>query len=117
MTAVRYISAIICFGLGIALVFAAVQSMYSSLGLGDNPGAPIAAGVGAMFLLGSYLLVRPRKIDRARIWDTNPREKLLPDWPARQNGGKADGARKRKKCIGDSLEGRSMRMAREPPIY
>jgi hypothetical protein len=90
MTAVRYISAIICFGLGIALVFAAVQSMYSSLGLGDNPGAPIAAGVGAMFLLGSYLLVRPRKIDRASNFDSKPRAKPLPDSPARPNRWKAD---------------------------
>jgi len=58
MTAVRYFSAIICIGAGVALAFAAVQSMYSSLGLGDNPGAAIAAGVGAMFLLATYLLLR-----------------------------------------------------------
>jgi hypothetical protein len=57
MTAVRYVFAFICIGLGVALAFAAVQSMYSSLGLGDNPGAAIAAGVGAMFLLGAYLLL------------------------------------------------------------
>ena len=48
MTAVKYVSAIICFGLGVALAFAAAQSMYSSVGLGDNPGGPIVAGVGAM---------------------------------------------------------------------
>lgn len=58
MTAVRYVSAIICIGLGVTFAFAAVQSMYSSLGLGDNPGAAVAAGVGAMFLLGTYLLLR-----------------------------------------------------------
>ena len=72
MAALRYVFAIICFGIGVTLAFAAVQSMYSSLGLGDNPGAAIAAGVGAMFLLGTYLLLR-RKIDRASNFDSRPR--------------------------------------------
>jgi hypothetical protein len=72
MTAVRYVSAIICFGIGVTLAFAAVQSMYSSLGLGDNPGAPIVAGIGGMFLLGTYLLLR-RKTDRASNFDSRPR--------------------------------------------
>ena len=62
MTAVKYVSAIICFGLGVALAFAAVQSMYSSVGLGDNPGGPIVAGVGAMFLLVTHLLLRPSEL-------------------------------------------------------
>jgi hypothetical protein len=78
MTAVRYVSAIISIGVGVALAFAAVQSMYSSLGLGDNPGAAIAAGVGGMFLLGTYLLlrrnirasdVRARRLSSAYITD------------------------------------------------
>jgi hypothetical protein len=60
MTAVKYVSAIIRFGLGVALAFAAVQSMYSSLGLGDNPGGPIVAGVGAMFLLVTIFAVAPK---------------------------------------------------------
>ena len=49
--AVRYVFAIICFGLGGALAFAAVQSMYTPLGHGDNPNAAIAAGIGAICLL------------------------------------------------------------------
>lgn len=72
MTAARYVSAIICFGIGVTLAFAAVQSMYSALGLGDNPGAPIAAGIGGMFLLATYLLLR-QKTDRASNFDSRPR--------------------------------------------
>lgn len=72
MAAVRYVSAIICIGLGVTLAFAAVQSMYTSLGLGDNPGAAIVAGVGAMFLLGTYLLLRQKR-DRASNFDSRPR--------------------------------------------
>lgn len=67
MIAMRYVSAIICFGIGVTLAFAAVQSMYSSLGLGDNPSGAIAAGVEAMFLLGTYLLVR--RNDRVNNFD------------------------------------------------
>jgi hypothetical protein len=89
MTAVKYVSAIICFGLGVALAFAAVQSMYSSLGLGDNPGGPIVAGVGAMFLLVTYLLLR-RKIDRPSSFDIKPRAKPLSDSTTRSNRWKAD---------------------------
>ena len=64
MTAVRYVSAIICFGIGVALAFAAVQSMYSALGLGDNPGAPIVAGIGGMFFSWDIFAGAP-KTDRA----------------------------------------------------
>jgi hypothetical protein len=79
MTAVRYVSAIICFGLGVTLAFAAVQSMYTSLGLGDNPVAAMTAGVGAMFLLGTYLLLR--RNDRAsnlRAMRPRPNAELRP---------------------------------------
>jgi hypothetical protein len=72
MTAVRYFSAIICFGIGVTLAFATVQPMYSALSLGDNPEAPIVAGIGGMFLLGTYLLLR-RKTDRASNFDSRPR--------------------------------------------
>jgi hypothetical protein len=89
MTAVKYVSAIICFGLGVALAFAAVQSMYSSVGLGDNPGGPIVAGVGAMILLVTHLLLR-RKIDRPSNFDIRPRAKPLSDSAARSNRWKAD---------------------------
>jgi hypothetical protein len=54
----KHVLAIICVGLGAALIFAAVQSMYNSFGLADNLQAVIAAGVGAMFLLGTFLLLR-----------------------------------------------------------
>jgi hypothetical protein len=89
MTVVKYVSAIICFGLGVGLVFAAVQSMYSSLGLGDNLGGPIVAGVGAMFLLVTYLLLR-RKMNRPTNFDIRPRAKPLSDAAVRSNRWKAD---------------------------
>jgi hypothetical protein len=79
MTAVRYVSAIICFGLGVTLTFAAVQSMYTSLGLGDNPGAAITAGVGAMFLLGTYLLLRRNdRASNSRAMRRQPNAELRP---------------------------------------
>jgi hypothetical protein len=73
MTAVKYVCAIICFGLGVALAFAAVQSMYSSLGLGDNPGvtkgatamvkaaAPAADSLGPWGASSRQLLSQPRR--------------------------------------------------------
>jgi hypothetical protein len=56
--ALKYVLAFVCIALGVALMFAAVQAMYNSFGLADNPANTIAAAFGAMFLLATFLLLR-----------------------------------------------------------
>jgi hypothetical protein len=50
-----YVSAFICFGLGAAFMFLATHSTDSTYAALDTA---ILGGVGAMFLLGTFLLVR-----------------------------------------------------------